>query len=66
MEDIQTLTREKVKLDEPGQANEIFYSKSNSMFIKLRAYKPYVYTGFSMSYKAVGKQNGNLIVKVIV
>ena len=33
----------------------MYHSSSNLLGIKLKAYKPYIYTGFKMRYMAVGE-----------
>ena len=43
-------------LDQSNQAGIMYHSKSNLLGFRLRAYKPYVYTGFTMRYLAVGER----------
>ena len=42
-------------LNQANQANITYHSKSHLLGFELKAYKPYVYTGFSMGYLAVGE-----------
>ena len=42
-------------LDQSNQAGVMYHSLSNLLGFRLRAYQPYVYTGFIMRYLAVGK-----------
>ena len=41
-------------LNEQSQAGIMHHSLSNILGIKLRAYRPYGYTGFTMRYVATG------------
>ena len=48
-------------LNQPSQAGIMYHSKSNLLGFRLRAYKPYVYTGFKLRYLAVGKTSKTLL-----
>ena len=42
-------------LDQANQAGVMYHSKSNVLGFELKAYKSYVYTGFTLRYTAVGE-----------